>query len=75
MKFFWRRYRRRQDEDSFIEQFARFIGARHTADRAGGRFVVVNPPRLFRKSFADVLRLARHRKQGAMQSLHAVLGR
>ncbi len=74
MKILWRRYRRRQDEDSFIQQLARFIGARNAANRAGGRFLIVNSPCLFRKSVADVLGPPRHRKQRTMQSLHPVLG-
>ena len=67
MHLSFRRHERRQDEDSFVEQFTGFIGGRHTANGACRRFFIVNAARLFRKALADVLRLPRHGHQGLMQ--------
>lgn len=70
MEFAFRRYWRRQHEYPFLEQFAGFNRSRDTADIACRRFVVMDAPRLFGKTLADIFGLARHRKQSHVQFFH-----
>ena len=71
VKFFFRRYRRRKNQNSFFEQIASFTRRGDAANSASGHLVIMNAPRLLGKALANILGPPCHGHQGLVQLRHA----